>query len=82
MKETGLVGTQYSWLNSIVYVAELIWQPVSSYLLVKLPLSKYCQFYFHTWVVYGLTRLPKCSFMFSCGAYASLRWPARRISMD
>ncbi|KAF7315495.1 MFS general substrate transporter [Mycena indigotica] len=39
--ETGLVGTQYSWLNSIVYVAQLIWQPCSSYFLVRLPLSKY-----------------------------------------
>ncbi|KAJ7187989.1 MFS general substrate transporter [Mycena filopes] len=39
--ETGLVGTQYSWLSSIVYVAQLVWQPMSSYFLVKLPLSKY-----------------------------------------
>lgn len=38
---TNLVGSQYSWLNSIVYVAQLIWQPVSSYLIVKLPIAKY-----------------------------------------
>lgn len=38
---THLVGTQYSWLSSIVYVAQLIWQPVSSYLIVKLPIAKY-----------------------------------------
>ncbi|TFK39896.1 major facilitator superfamily domain-containing protein [Crucibulum laeve] len=37
----GLVGSQYSWLSSIVYVAQLIWQPISSYLLVKLPVAKY-----------------------------------------
>lgn len=36
-----LVGRQYSWLGSIVYVAQLIWQPVSSYLLVRLPVAKY-----------------------------------------
>ncbi|KAH8102676.1 MFS general substrate transporter [Cristinia sonorae] len=40
-KETNLHGTQYSWLGSIVYVAQLIWQPVSSYLLVRLPVAKY-----------------------------------------
>ncbi|KAK1223983.1 hypothetical protein PQX77_013144 [Marasmius sp. AFHP31] len=41
VEETGLVGTQYSWLTSIVYLAQLVWQPISSYLLVKLPISKY-----------------------------------------
>ncbi|KAL0579642.1 hypothetical protein V5O48_002338 [Marasmius crinis-equi] len=41
VEETGLVGTQYSWLSSIVYLAQLVWQPISSYLLVKLPISKY-----------------------------------------
>ncbi|KAF8869061.1 major facilitator superfamily domain-containing protein [Infundibulicybe gibba] len=41
VEETGLVGSQYSWLTSIVYVAELVWQPVSSYLLVRLPIAKY-----------------------------------------
>ncbi|TCD62052.1 hypothetical protein EIP91_007528 [Steccherinum ochraceum] len=39
--ETHLVGSQYSWLGSIVYVAQLVWQPVSSYLLVRLPVAKY-----------------------------------------
>ncbi|KAK0472478.1 MFS general substrate transporter [Armillaria novae-zelandiae] len=37
----GLVGSQYSWLSSIVYIAQLIWQPASSYFLVKLPIAKY-----------------------------------------
>ncbi|KAK0219377.1 major facilitator superfamily domain-containing protein [Armillaria nabsnona] len=39
--ETGLVGSQYSWLSSIVYIAQLVWQPASSYFLVKLPIAKY-----------------------------------------
>ena len=39
-----LVGSQYSWLGSIVYVAQMIWQPVSSYFLVKLPVAKYRAF--------------------------------------
>ncbi|SJL14382.1 uncharacterized protein ARMOST_17838 [Armillaria ostoyae] len=37
----GLVGSQYSWLSSIVYIAQLVWQPASSYFLVKLPIAKY-----------------------------------------
>ncbi|KAJ6499053.1 MFS general substrate transporter [Mycena sanguinolenta] len=49
--DTGLVGTQYSWLSSIVYVAQLIWQPMSSYFLVKLPLSKYLFFHVLMWGV-------------------------------
>ncbi|KAJ7346874.1 MFS general substrate transporter [Mycena albidolilacea] len=49
--ETGLVGTQYSWLTSIVYVAQLIWQPMSSYMLVRLPLSKYLFFHVLMWGV-------------------------------
>lgn len=39
---TGLVGSQYSWLGSIVYVAQLVWQPFIAFLLVKLPLGKFC----------------------------------------
>ncbi|QRV93342.1 major facilitator superfamily transporter [Ceratobasidium sp. AG-Ba] len=41
VSDTKLVGSQYSWLGSIVYVAQLVWQPVSSYLLVRLPVGKY-----------------------------------------
>ncbi|EJD48687.1 MFS general substrate transporter [Auricularia subglabra TFB-10046 SS5] len=41
VEQTGLVGKQYSWLTSIVYVAQLVWQPMSSYMLVRFPLSKY-----------------------------------------
>ncbi|KAJ7647137.1 MFS general substrate transporter [Roridomyces roridus] len=51
VKETGLVGSQYSWLNSILYVAELVWQPASSYFLVKLPLSKYLFVHVFMWGV-------------------------------
>ncbi|KAF8210569.1 MFS general substrate transporter [Mycena galopus ATCC 62051] len=49
--DADLVGTQYSWLSSIVYVAELVWQPMSSYFLVKLPLSKYLFFHVLMWGV-------------------------------
>jgi hypothetical protein len=37
--ETGLVGTQYSWLSSIVYVAQLVCQPLSSYALIVFPVK-------------------------------------------
>ncbi|KAF8869063.1 MFS general substrate transporter [Infundibulicybe gibba] len=49
VEETGLVGSQYSWLSSIVYVAQLVWQPVSSYLLVRFPIAKYLFFNVLMW---------------------------------
>lgn len=38
---THLVGSQYSWLSSIIYLAQLVVQPISSFALVKLPLAKW-----------------------------------------
>lgn len=40
-EETGLVGSQYSWLGSIVYVAQLVMQPLIAVALVKLPTGKF-----------------------------------------
>lgn len=40
IEEANLVGDQYSWLGSIVYVAQLVWQPVIAYMLVKFPIGK------------------------------------------
>ena len=37
-----LVGDQYSWLAAIVYVAQLVWQPLIAYILVRLPIGKFC----------------------------------------
>ncbi|KAJ8496781.1 hypothetical protein ONZ45_g12308 [Pleurotus djamor] len=51
VEETHLVGTQYSWLSSIVYVAQLIWQPMSSYFLVKFPIAQYLSFHVFMWGV-------------------------------
>jgi hypothetical protein len=39
--DTGLVGEQYSWLGSIVYLAQLVMQPLVAWLLVKLPIGKF-----------------------------------------
>ncbi|GAM89756.1 hypothetical protein ANO11243_077950 [Dothideomycetidae sp. 11243] len=35
-----LVGKQFSWLGSCVYVSQLVFQPLVAYILVKLPLAK------------------------------------------
>ncbi|KAH8652080.1 MFS transporter [Xylariales sp. PMI_506] len=35
--DTGLTGNQYSFLGSIAPIAQLAWQPFSSYLIVKVP---------------------------------------------
>ena len=39
--DTNLVGTQYSWLGSIVYLAQLIMQPILAWLLIRLPIGKF-----------------------------------------
>lgn len=41
IEDTGLQGDQYSWLGAIVYVAQLVWQPVIAFFLVKLPTGKF-----------------------------------------
>ena len=44
VNEAHLVGTQYSWLSSVVYLAQLIFQPLSSYALVRLPVGKWVSY--------------------------------------
>lgn len=41
VEDTGLVGHQYSWLGAVVYLAQLVSQPLIAYLLVKMPLGKF-----------------------------------------
>ncbi|KAJ7680774.1 major facilitator superfamily domain-containing protein [Mycena polygramma] len=48
-KDTHLVGYQYSALGSIVYAAQLIWQPVSSFMLVRLPVGRWLAFNILCW---------------------------------
>lgn len=43
---THLHGQQYSWLSSIVYIAQLAFQPLSSFALVKFPVK--------WWVLFNL----------------------------
>ncbi|KAL2849846.1 major facilitator superfamily domain-containing protein [Aspergillus pseudoustus] len=40
VEDANLVGQQYSWLGSILYLAQLIMQPLAALLLVKLPTGK------------------------------------------
>jgi hypothetical protein len=51
IEHTNLVGDQYSWLGAIVYVAQLIWQPVVAYFLVKLPTGKFLAVMVFCWSV-------------------------------
>ncbi|KAK8038098.1 hypothetical protein PG994_014865 [Apiospora phragmitis] len=41
IEDTGLAGDQYSWLGSIVYLAQLVMQFPLAWLLVRLPIAKF-----------------------------------------
>ncbi|KAF2756557.1 MFS general substrate transporter [Pseudovirgaria hyperparasitica] len=51
LDDANLVGDQYSWLGSIVYVAQLVFQPIISFLLVKLPIGKFISVMVLTWAI-------------------------------
>jgi MFS family permease len=52
IEDTNLKGNQFSWLSSIVYVAQLIAQFPLAWLLVKLPIGKFTSCMVTLW---GLT---------------------------
>jgi hypothetical protein len=41
IEDAHLHGQQYSWLGSIIYLAQLVFQPLVAYTLVKVPLGKF-----------------------------------------
>lgn len=41
VEKAHLHGDMYSWLGSVVYLAQLVAQPLVSYLLVKVPMGKF-----------------------------------------
>jgi hypothetical protein len=41
LEDTNLVGDQFSWLGSVVYVAQLVFQPLVAYMLVRFPIGKF-----------------------------------------
>lgn len=49
--DTHLHGEEYSWLGSIVYVAQLVMQPLVSVLLVKVPIGKFISVMVFLWAV-------------------------------
>ncbi len=57
IKDTNLVGDQFSWLGSVVYVAQLFFQPIVAYSLVKFPLGKFISIMVLCWgaVLCGMT---------------------------
>lgn len=49
--DANLGGQDYSWLGSIVYIAQLVMQPVIAYFLVKLPTGKFAAMMVLCWGV-------------------------------
>lgn len=41
IEDSNLHGQQYSWLGSVVYLSQLVVQPLVAYILVKVPLGKF-----------------------------------------
>lgn len=41
IEDTNLVGDEFSWLGSVVYVSQLVFQPVIAWSLVKFPIGKF-----------------------------------------
>ncbi|KAL4896515.1 MFS transporter [Aspergillus ambiguus] len=41
IEDVGLKGQEYSWLGSVIYLAQLVMQPLVAYTLVKVPLGKF-----------------------------------------
>ncbi|TXT04298.1 hypothetical protein VHUM_04185 [Vanrija humicola] len=50
-KETNLHGTQFSWLTSIVYILQLVTQPLSSYSLIAFPVKYWVVFNMVSWSI-------------------------------
>jgi MFS family permease len=57
ISDAGLKGDQYSWLGSVVYVAQLVFQPLVAYILVKFPVGKFLAFMVFAWgaILCGMT---------------------------
>ncbi|KAH6853130.1 allantoate permease [Chaetomium sp. MPI-CAGE-AT-0009] len=55
--DTGLKGDQFSWLGSVVYLAQLVFQPLIAYILVKFPIGKFLAFMVFAWgaILCGMT---------------------------
>jgi hypothetical protein len=54
---------EYSWLGSIVYIAQLVMQPLVAVLLVKLPIGKFTGIMVFTWgcILCGMAGATNCA---------------------
>ncbi|KIW18933.1 hypothetical protein PV08_03222 [Exophiala spinifera] len=57
VEDAHLHGHQYSWLGSVVYLAQLVAQPIIAYMLVKLPLGKFLAIIVLLWGI-ALSAMP------------------------
>lgn len=51
IQDTHLRGEEYSWLGSIVYVAQLVMQPLVAFMLVRIPMGKFISVMVFLWSV-------------------------------
>ncbi|KAL7424634.1 hypothetical protein Q5752_000318 [Cryptotrichosporon argae] len=71
---TGLVGTQYAWLTSAVYLAQLVCQPLSGYALIVFPVKYWVMFNMTAWSIvtictsatHNFTGLVICRVLLGC----------------
>jgi MFS family permease len=49
--QTNLQGSEYSWLTSIVYIAQLVCQPLSGYALIVFPVRNWVLFNMAMWSI-------------------------------
>lgn len=47
--DANLKGTEFSWLGSVVYVAQLVFQPLVAYLLVVMPVGRFMTIMVFCW---------------------------------
>lgn len=93
IKDTNLVGNQFSWLGSVVYCAQLVFQPLVAYMLVRFPIGKFfstmvlcwgavlcCMAAAHNFGGLMATRLLLGAFEASVGKFSSKCSPFRYIS--
>ena len=50
-EEVNLVGSEYSWLTSVVYCAQLVCQPLSAYALIVFPVKYWVIFNMAAWSI-------------------------------
>ncbi|KAH6611639.1 allantoate permease [Trichoderma cornu-damae] len=84
IEDTHLVGEEFSWLGSVVYVSQLVFQPLVAYGLVKLPVGKFCATMVFCWgaVLCGMTAATNFGGLMAArlllGAFEASMWYRRK----